>query len=127
MKNTVTYTLFGSLFVLGKVRVSDHLFFKLNVDVDMILTLFFFSNKIQALIGIGKKGDLRLRECLRGSGHCGWKQRAGRHWTLLLYLPIFSRDGLGKRVQEIIYSRVMYRLIVMIQHLQQPKKQSLSL
>lgn len=32
-------------------------------------------------------------------------ERTGRHRTL--YLPIFSRDGLGKRVQEILDSRVM--------------------
>lgn len=35
----------------------------------------------------------------------------------LLYLPMFPRDGLGKRFQETLDSRDMSRLIFMIQHL----------
>lgn len=66
-------------------------------------------------MGIRKKGDLRLRECLSGNGIGAGVETTGRHRTL--YLPIFSRDGLGKKVQEILDYRVMSWLIFTIQHL----------
>lgn len=51
-----------------------------------------------------------------GTGTGAGVETTGRQRTL--YLPIFSRDGLGKKVQEILDYRVMSWLIFMIQHLQ---------
>ena len=75
----------------------------------------FLLKKVQALMGIRKKVDLRPR---------GWKQGTGSHQTLLLSLWIFSKDSLGKRFQETLYSRIISRFIFMIQNLQQWKKKN---
>lgn len=69
---------------------------------------------------IRKKGDMRHQEYLRGERFREWKQRTGKASdTTLLYLPIFSRYGPGKESSKALDSRVVSRVIYMIQHLRQ--------
>lgn len=85
------------MFVAGKVRVSNRLFFELNVDVDMILTLFFFSNKIQALIEIRKKGDLRPQGVSEGEWALRVETKNRKALDISALPPNFFYGWLGKK------------------------------
>lgn len=66
---------------------------------------------------IRKKGDIRHQEYLRGERFRSGNKEQERHQTLL-YLPIFSRYGPGKESLKAMDSRVVSRVIYMMQHLQ---------